>query len=84
MDDAGTVLDGLDRIERLQADGAPAGDLLDEVRRLLRAAERWAGGERDTDLDAALERCREALAGGELAAISGEGRPAGAPVERTR
>lgn len=82
MDDARKVIEGLHRIDRLEQNGAPAADLLNEVRRLLRAAERWAGGERDVDLDTALERCHEALAEGELASSLPGGAPAGATVDR--
>jgi hypothetical protein len=63
MDEARAVLERLERIEALEASGAPAGVLLDEVRGLLADAEVWARTERQgTDLaETALERCREAL-----------------------
>ena len=65
MEEARAVLERLDRIERLERSGAPPGELLRELRWLVREAERWtrrepAGGERAA---AALERCRDALAG---------------------
>jgi hypothetical protein len=65
MEEARAVLERLDRIERLERAGASSGELLRELRWLVREAERWArrepvGAERAT---AALERCREALAG---------------------
>jgi hypothetical protein len=63
MDEARAVLARLERIEALEARGAPAGRLLDEVRGLLAEAEAWVRTEREgTDLaESALERCREAL-----------------------
>jgi hypothetical protein len=82
MEDERTVTRRLDRIDRLQREGAPAADLLDEVRHLLRAAERLAGGERDPRLDTALERCREALVEGELRPDPDVDRAAGAVVDR--
>ena len=84
MEHERTVMRRLDRIDRLQREGAPAADLLDEVRRLLRAAERLAAGGRDPDLDTALERCRDALAEGELPRPDADAdRPAGAVVHRS-
>jgi hypothetical protein len=63
MDEARAVLARLERIERLEASGAAAGVLLDEVRGLLAEAEAWVRAERGgTDLaESALMRCREAL-----------------------
>ena len=63
MDEARAVLARLEKIEALEADGAPARILLDEVRGLLADAEVWVRTEREgTDLaETALERCREAL-----------------------
>jgi hypothetical protein len=63
MDEARAVLVRLERIEALEAAGAPAGVLLGEVRGLLGDAEAWVRSERGgTDLaETALERCREAL-----------------------
>lgn len=71
MDEARAVLARLERIEALEAEGAPARVLLDEVRGLLVDAEAWVRTEREgTDLaESALERCREAL----RAAEHGEG-----------
>ena len=70
MDEARAVLARLERIEALEASGAPAGVLLDEVRGLLADAEVWARTERaGTDVaESALERCREALRGAEIGA----------------
>ncbi len=64
MEAARDVLDRLERIQRLDREGAPTAALLDELRRLVCEAERWAeregaGAERATR---ALQRCREALA----------------------
>ena len=66
MDEALAVVRRLRRIEALERGRAPAGSLLVEVRELLAEAEAWvraepAGTERAEE---ALERCRDALAGG--------------------
>jgi len=63
MDEARAVLDRLERIEALEAAGAPARVLLEEVRGLLSDAEEWVRAEpAGTDLaESALERCKEAL-----------------------
>ena len=63
MEEARAVLERLERIEALEAEGAPAAVLLDEVRGLLADAEAWVRTEPSgTDLaETALERCREAL-----------------------
>jgi len=63
MDEARAVLERLERIEALEASGAPAGVLLEEVRGLLADAEVWVRIEpTGTDLaESALQRCREAL-----------------------
>ena len=47
MDEARAVLDRLSRIEALDRDAAPAGELLDELRGLLREAETWLRAEPD-------------------------------------
>jgi hypothetical protein len=62
VDEARTVLDRLDRIETLEHRGAPARELLDELRALVREAEAWARSEGDDRAAGAVERCREALA----------------------
>ena len=65
MEEARRVLARLERIEALNGDRAPAGELLDEVRALLGEAEAWARAERmvpDTTLDA-VEQCRQMLQG---------------------
>jgi hypothetical protein len=61
MDEARTVIDRLDRIERLEREGAPAGALLDELRGLVRDAEAWARLEGDARATQAVERCEDAL-----------------------
>jgi hypothetical protein len=62
MDEARAVLDRLDRIEALDRDTAPAGELLDELRGLLREAETWLRTEPDTQgAVEALAGCRQAL-----------------------
>jgi hypothetical protein len=63
MDEARAVLERLERIDTLEASGAPASVLLDEVRGLLADAEAWVRTESGgTDLaETALERCRDVL-----------------------
>ena len=61
MDEARAVLDRLGRIDALERAGAPAGELLDELRSLVQEAELWA---RREDSGAALDavgRARSAL-----------------------
>jgi len=57
------VLARIERIEALEAAGAPPRVVLDEVRGLLADAETWVRVEREgTDLaETAIGRCREAL-----------------------
>jgi hypothetical protein len=62
MDEARAVLDRLERIEALDRDAAPAGELLDELRSLLREAETWLHAEPDPyGAVEALAGCRQAL-----------------------
>jgi len=62
MDEARAVLYRLDRIEALDRDAAPAGELLDELRRLLQEAETWLGAEPEPHgAVEALAGCRRAL-----------------------
>ena len=57
------MLERLDRIERLDRKGAPAPELLAEVRALLGEAEAWARRDRAGEaVDEAIESCRAALA----------------------
>jgi hypothetical protein len=64
MEEARVVLRRLSRIEALEREGAPARSLLAEVHALLAEAEAWAAAERGgvESAEAALERCRDALA----------------------
>lgn len=62
MDEARAVLDRLDRIESLDRGAAPAGELLEELRDLLREAETWLRAEPDPHgAVEALAGCRQAL-----------------------
>jgi hypothetical protein len=69
MDEARAVLARLERIDRLEHAGAPAHDLLEEVRSLLREAEAWVraepGGTERAEV--VLAASHEALLEGELA-----------------
>lgn len=63
MDEARAVLERLGRIDALEREGAPAGELLDELRELVREAEVWArregpGAEEAID---AIDRAQSAL-----------------------
>ena len=64
MDEARAVLRRLARIEALEREGAPPRSLLAEVHALLGEAEAWVASERGgaDEAEAALERCRDALA----------------------
>ena len=64
MDEARAVLHRLSRIEALEREGAPPRSLLAEVHALLLEAEAWVACERGRaeGAEAALERCRDALA----------------------
>jgi hypothetical protein len=62
MDEARAVLDRLDRIEALDREAAPAGELLDELRGLLREAETWLRAEPEPHgAVEALDSCRRAM-----------------------
>jgi broad specificity phosphatase PhoE len=63
MDEARAVLERLGRIDALERDGAPAGELLDELRELVREAEAWARREGPGAQDAldAIDRAQAAL-----------------------
>ena len=63
MDEARAVLRRLTRIEALEREGAPPRSLLAEVHALVQEAEAWIAIERGgaDDVEAALERCRDAL-----------------------
>jgi hypothetical protein len=56
------VLERLERIERLEREHAPAEELLDQLRELIREAEDWLRAEPEpAEAAAALGRCRAAL-----------------------
>ena len=62
MDEARAVLHRLDRIEALDRGAAPAGELLDELRDLLREAETWLRAEPEPHgAVEALAGCRRAM-----------------------
>ncbi|MGE5691707.1 MAG: hypothetical protein ACM33B_14225 [Pseudomonadota bacterium] len=63
MDETAAVLQRLSRIEALDRAGAPAVQLLEELRHLVREAEAWSAHEGDARADAAVDRCRAALEG---------------------
>ena len=66
VDQARAVLDRLERIDALRQGDAPAGALLSEVRSLLAEAEAWVEADRaGEEAEAALERCRAAIAAGD-------------------
>ena len=63
MDEARRVLERLARIEALDRAKAAPGELLDELRALVREAEEWTRAEGgDADADAAVRRLRASLA----------------------
>jgi hypothetical protein len=64
MDEARAVLRRLKRIEALERERAPVRSVLAEVHALLDEAEAWLAVERGEAglAEAALERCRDALA----------------------
>jgi hypothetical protein len=69
MEEAHAVLARIDRIEQLDRAHAPAHELLQEVRALLREAEAWARreGEGSEPAADAIDRCRSALDGNRVA-----------------
>ncbi len=63
MDEARRVLERLDRIEALDRVTAAPGELLEQLRALVREAEEWSRAEGgDADADAAVRRLRGAVA----------------------
>lgn len=63
MKEARRVLDRLARISDLERNQAPPLELLDELRELVREAELWLRAEPEPgEAEAAVERCRAALA----------------------
>jgi hypothetical protein len=61
MDEARCVLERLDRIESLDRAGASVGELLGELRVLVREAEAWAALDGDARAVAAVGFCEQAL-----------------------
>jgi hypothetical protein len=61
------ILEGLERIDCLRREDAPAGVLLEAVRSLLADAEEWVREDQAVPASAAaaIDRSREALAAGE-------------------
>jgi hypothetical protein len=74
MEEARQVIERLERIETLRRDGAPAADLLAEVRGLLAEGERWLTAERPHGVErarAALVDCRSSLESGREEVVAG-------------
>ena len=74
MDEARRILERLERIDALRRDGAPATDLLAEVRSLLAEGERWLAAEKPDGVErarAALEDCQAGLASGSGEVVAG-------------
>jgi hypothetical protein len=61
MDEARAVLDRLERIERLERQGAPRSDLLAELRALVDEAQAWSRAEGGEAGELALDGLRSAL-----------------------
>ncbi len=68
MDEVEAIVARLERIERLRNEGAPASDLLRELRELLKEAETWADVEGGDVGERAVSRLRAALGGSQAAA----------------
>jgi hypothetical protein len=68
MEKERAILEGLERIDGLRREDAPAAVLLDAVRSLLSDAEEWVREDPTVPASAAeaIERSREVLAAGEL------------------
>jgi hypothetical protein len=74
MDEARQVIERLERIEALKREGAPAADLLVEVRQLLVDGERWLAAESPAGVDrarGALADCRATLSAGRGEVVAG-------------
>jgi len=74
MDEARRILERLERIDALRRDGAPAKDLLAEVRNLLAEGERWLAAEKPEDVErarAALAECQAVLVTGSEEVVAG-------------
>jgi hypothetical protein len=61
VDESGVILERLERIEALDRAGAPASDLVDELRALLVDAEKWSRAEGGDEGARAVEELRAAL-----------------------
>jgi hypothetical protein len=68
VEESKAVLERLERIEALDRAGAPASDLLVELRALLGEAETWSRAEGGDAGESAVEGLRSALAGDMIAA----------------
>jgi len=62
MEEAAVIVERLERIDRLRHEGAPAAELLAELRELLGEAEAWAQVEGGDAGERAVSRLRAALA----------------------
>ena len=62
MEEARAVLQRLQRIELLDRERADPRTVLAELRELVREAEAWVRVEGDDRAEAAVERCKEAMA----------------------
>jgi hypothetical protein len=74
MDEAWQVIQRLERIDALRREGAPAADLLAEVRSLLVEGERWLAAEKPEAMErarAALDDCRAGLPPEDKEVVSG-------------
>lgn len=61
MDEARAVMDRLERIESLERDGASPAAMLEELRGLVRDAERWVRIDGDGRAREVVARCEAAL-----------------------
>ena len=74
MDEARQILERLERIDALRRDGAPAIDVLVEVRNLLAEGERWLAAEKPEGVErarTALANCHAGLASGSEEVVAG-------------
>jgi hypothetical protein len=74
MDEARQVIERLERIDALRREGAPAADLLAEVRGLLAEGERWLAVEKPDGVErarTALADCRSSLEIGREEVVAG-------------
>jgi hypothetical protein len=73
MEEARYVIERLERIDALRRAGAPANELLPEVRELLAESERWLAAERGEDTEGArtaLGDLRVSLAADETGVVA--------------